>query len=174
MSSKRTLDCKKCLMPFPIYWLLGLVNPTLILALLLAMQFQSITSFASDVSTGMPFWEGLKSYATFGTDLDATNFSWFDRTNRLHLRDIPTIHYLDRIVDRIAKYTCQEVTIMSKKMGMVSYSIAKNHYGQVRLIDRVGLINRDFTNYQITSNLSKKQEGLDMSYAYYFDNMIPI
>ena len=90
------------------------------------------------------------------------------------MRDIPTIHYLDRIVDRIANYTGQEVIIMSKQMGMVPYSIAKNHYGRVRLIDRVGLVSKDFISCPITSDLPRTREGLDMSYDYYFNNLISL
>ncbi|UCE99636.1 MAG: hypothetical protein JSV82_00790 [Planctomycetota bacterium] len=138
--------------------------------LLFAVQMQAIVNFAKTQSTGMPVWDGFDHYKSFALEYRASDFSWFERTNRVNMRDIPAVYQLNHIVERLLAYKNDEVHIMSMQMGMVAYYIVKKHFGRVRTVDMRGLTDRIFTGCDITSNLPRSQKGLDLTYQYYFTN----
>ena len=142
---------------------------TIVTVALLIIQAKTIVNFATHKSTGVPIW-GLASFEESLEKYDVSNFSWFEKYNLLNLRDIPVIYYLSDFVERIADYKTDTVSIMSGQMGMVPYHITKKYFGQIRLIDRNGLVDRIFTTCKITQNLSRTRWGLRVSYYFYFDN----
>ncbi len=145
--------------------------PRLMLILLVLVQIYSVINLAKTKSTGMPIWCAFQHYKSFGLDYGSSNFSWFERTNRVHMRDIPTIYYLDRIVQRLLDYKKNDkVNIISVQMGMAPFHIIKKHYGRVHTTDLRGLTDRFFTKCEITSHLPRNQFGLALEYNFYFEN----
>ena len=141
----------------------------LILAVLTALQIRVLFHVAAKESTGLPAWS--RTYDIHGqaaTESDPFVFSRFERKNRVHLREIPTIRYLDDVVARVTAYTDEAPLIMSGQMGMVLYHTAKRHYGKIKVIDRAGLADRTLTECILTAKLPKRAKGLVLSYGTYF------
>ncbi len=137
---------------------------------LILLIFQGVTffNFAEADSTGMPFWRGVKYYKSFASEYGASDFSWFERTNRVHIRDIPTIYYLNNVIEHLLAYKNDEIHIMSMQMGMIPYYVVKKHFGQVHMVDMKGLADNIFTECSITATLPRGITGLTLGYQYYF------
>jgi hypothetical protein len=92
--------------------------------------------------------------------------SAFERMNRIHLRDIPTITALDAVVDPLAAspaFANRPVVVMSGQMGMVAYHLVNRRYGRVRMLDRAGLVETTLTDCLGRSAL-RVSVGLALSY----------
>jgi len=142
----------------------------LIILLLFIIQIITIINFASKKSTGMPLWSGVDYYKTFAREYGASDFSWFERTNRIHVRDIPTIYYLNHIIKKLLTHKNDKIHIMSIQMGMILYHINKQYFGQIHVSDLKSLIDRTFLECNITSDLPRGRFGLELGYSYYFEN----
>ena len=141
----------------------------LILAALTALQVRVLLHVAAKESTGLPVWShAYDVHSPAATEPDPFAFSRFERKNRVHLREIPTIRYLDDVVARVTAHTDEAPLIMSGQMGMVLYHTAKRHYGKIKVIDRAGLADRIFTGCALMANLPKRTKGLVLSYGTYF------
>jgi hypothetical protein len=150
--------------------LIRLINPKRLLViavvLLLAVQVGTMINLAVHESTGMPAWS--KTYLL--DKYDASTFSWFEKMNRVNIRDIPTIYWLNYFVERILDYKGGQVYIMSGQMGMVPYHVARKHFGQIQWIDTHGLTDRAFTSCQATARRPRDSGGLQLSYKFFFKN----
>lgn len=136
---------------------------------LLLVQVLIFKPFAEDWSMGMPLWEGFNYYRHYAIEQGAGDYSWFDRTNRDHLRDIPTIYYLDDIVERLATHREGPVVIFTAQAGMVPYYVSLHQgEGQVQIYDMVGLASRDFMQCAMENGLSGGDETvwLDVYYEH--------
>jgi hypothetical protein len=89
------------------------------------------------------------------------------------MRDVYIIDYLDYLIPEIAALH-KPVTIMSAQMGMVPYHVSSKHFGDVKFIDRAGLVDRSFTECEATQNRSKGNAWVGVSYEYYFENFLEI
>ena len=138
----------------------------LVILLFLGIETRSMIAFAQNSSTGIPLW----SQAPIERRYDTSKYSWFEKRNRINLRDVPITDHLDYLVTQIANRHHRPVVIMSGQMGMVTYHIARNHFGEVRFIDRLGLADRTFTDCKVTQALTKLSVGLSLSYDFYFHN----
>jgi len=138
----------------------------LVILLFLGIETKSMIAFAQNSSTGIPLW----SQAPIERRYDTSKYSWFEKRNRINLRDVPITEHLDYLVTQIANRHHRPVVIMSGQMGMVAYHIAMNHFGEVRFIDRLGLADRTFTDCKVTQALPKTLVGLSLSYDFYFHN----
>ena len=140
------------------------------LLILLVIQAMVTISFASRESTGMPIWKATHFYKNFGKNFDSSRYSWFERTNRVHLRDIPTIYYLDHVIDDVSLEKGDTLNIMSHQMGMVSYYISKEHFHEVYMLDMRGLIEDSFVECPVTARLERRNTGLPIDLEIYFKN----
>lgn len=140
---------------------------TLLTSLVLC-QLGFAVYFARDESTGVPIWNAINSYQNFGREYRAADFNWFERTNKIHMRDIPVIQALKQITQDVARYTHRRVVVMSAQMGMVAYHLTTDQYGKVYLLDLDGLISPDFMHCSAIPNLSKQSMGTVVSYPVYF------
>jgi hypothetical protein len=135
--------------------------------LLLATQIESLISFARDSSTGFPIWSQTQIDPSF----NLSKYSWFERHNRLNLRDIPAIEYLDEVVTVLVDHEHRPVIILSGQMGMIAYHVGRIHYGDVYFMDRFGLTDRTFTDCPVTEGLRKETIGLQLDYEFFFQNL---
>lgn len=149
--------------PMALSRLTSRVWPLLLVTTLVAgLQVFTIIEFARYWSTGMPLWTAPAATS------DLSGYSWFERRNRINLRDVPVITRLDGIVTRLAGTGGRRVVIMSGQMGAAAYHIAMKHYGRVRFMDRFGLTDRTFTTAAATRNLPRGRMGLQLWYEIYF------
>jgi hypothetical protein len=135
--------------------------------LLVGFQVWFLVVFAAKASLGMPIWSGVAYYRSWGDEFGASRYSWFDRTNRTHIRDIPAIERLNQIVAELSEYKQSDVEIMSHQMGMVAFYVSKAHYGQVHFTDVHGLADRALTDCPVTSGLAREAEGLRIQISDY-------
>jgi len=52
---------------------------------------------------------------------------------------------------------------------MLAYYTAREHFGDVRLVDRYGLVDRTFTDCPVTANTMRTLLGLGLHYQTYFE-----
>ena len=138
---------------------------------LAALQVAFAVYFAQHNSTSLPIWDAIDQYETFGLETGADEFNWFERTNRVHMRDIPVISFLDETIDRIAPHLGGPVTIMSGQMGMIPYHLAKDHYGEIYFYDRAGLVGPNFIDCApLVPGLIHMRNGTVLFYNVYFEH----
>ena len=151
------------------------VTFVLLLTGVIALHTRAILHVAIKESTGLPAWS--RTYDEYGhaaAEPDPFTFSWFERKNRVHLREIPTIRRLDDVVARVTASTDETPLIMSGQMGMVLYHTAKRHYGEIDVIDRAGLADRVFTRCPLTADLPRRAKGLIFDYSTYFTHQVAL
>jgi hypothetical protein len=135
---------------------------------LIFFQLVITVEFALSKSTGLPIWTAAKCYRFYGTKLEVEQYSWFEITNQIHLRDIPVIFQLNRLNPRLKK-DGGRVCIMSSFMGMVPYHLAMRYgVGRFYFLDINGLIDRNFTNCPATARLPRDSFGLQFSLKKFF------
>jgi hypothetical protein len=132
---------------------------------LIGIQMAAVVDF-TERSLSIPGWSRIELQDEFVS----FPVSRFELMNRPNIRDIPVIHHLDIILDRLYLSKGTNVYIMSGQMGMVPYHIFQQHFGRVRMMDHFGLTDRTFTNCEVTSNLKKSTFGLELGYKFYFNN----
>lgn len=133
-------------------------------------QIATVWRLAARRSTARPLWASVVT-EPYATEARATDFSWFERANRVNLRDIPTIRRLDAIVTQLLpekERRTEPVRIMSAQLGMVAYHVVSRHFGHVEIVDRRGLVDRRFTGCKLLARLPRTAGGLQLDYRYYF------
>jgi hypothetical protein len=133
--------------------------------MLIGIQMAAVVDF-TERSLSLPVWNRIELQDEFVS----FPVSHFELMNRPNIRDIPVIHHLDIILDRLYLSKVTNIYIMSGQMGMVPYHIFQQHFGRVRMMDHFGLADRTFTNCEVTSNLKKSTFGLELDYKFYFNN----
>ena len=139
-----------------------------LISLLIFTQIIGLVNFADIHSTGRPIW----TYPDLNDKIinEKNSFSFFEKANRIHLRDIFLIHELNKLLPDILEEK-DHVVIMSGQAGMVPYHIIGTNFGRIRFIDRFGLTTNDFTTCRITSKRSKNYLGIQIGYLFYFENI---
>jgi hypothetical protein len=138
---------------------------------LVALQVGFAIYFAQHSSTGLPIKAAVSQYKTFGLEAGAEKFNWFERTNRVHMRDIPVIGFLNQAIEQIAPYSGGRVTIMSGQMGMIAYHLAKDHYGEIYFYDQAGLVGPNFMKCALLApDLVHMRNGTILFYGVYFEH----
>ena len=133
---------------------------------LIGIQMAAVVDFTAQRSLILPAWSGIELQDRFMS----FPISRFELMNHLNIRDIPIIHHLNIILDRLYLSKGNDVFIMSGQMGMVPYHISQRHFGRVRMLDRLGLVDRTFTDCEVTSDFKRVTVGLAMNYRLYFNN----
>src|SRR5438067_9362289 len=83
-----------------------------------------------------------------------SELTWFDRTNRLFLRDAPMADALNVVVARMRKSGHPTTHIFSGQMGIVMFRLAARQFGRIDVTDRHGLADRRLA----TSRLAPSRE----------------
>ncbi|NJN68370.1 MAG: hypothetical protein HC884_17485 [Chloroflexaceae bacterium] len=145
-------------------------------AFLCLLQLPGALVFMKKESTSMPIWDRMRQDAFLlppSAPIPA-EFSWSERANFVHLRDAPTIVYLEETIEKILAYKKGErVTLMSNQMGVVAYYLAQAYHGNLQFTDVFGLSDRRLTSCPITANLPRNSLGLEMRIETYLKNQKP-
>jgi hypothetical protein len=131
------------------------------LGTLFALQVLFLFDFAAGQSVGMPLWTSLQQFERYALDYGAAEYSYFDRTNRDHLRNIPTLYEVRRIVDRLLAAGHPTVHVGAHQMGVLPYYLTREYFGRVRFFDANGLTDRVATDARAFSSLPRTPIGVD-------------
>jgi hypothetical protein len=131
------------------------------LGALCALQGLSLVDFASAQSVGMPLWTSLQQFDRYALDYGASGYTYFDRTNRDHLRNIPTLYQVRRIVDQLLASGHPTVRIGGHQMGVLPFYLTRDYFGRVRYFDANGLTDRVVTDARAFSSLPRTPIGVD-------------
>lgn len=148
----------------------GLAAPAICLALI-AVQLVGAYKFSTDGSRGMTFDRGLDFYARTRSLANGAERSWFERTNTVHIRDIPLGFELDHYVQALWSREQRPITIMSRQMGMVLYHVAKQSFGKIDVFDRRGLHDSKLLDCPPSHELPRVRIGLALEYNHFFKNV---
>jgi hypothetical protein len=131
-------------------------------AVVFVLQALNLVGFAARHSTGVP----LMASVDLPPVADLSGHSWFERRNRVSLRDLPTAARMEAIVGRIAERHTP-VVIASNQMGLVSYYTALRYRDRIRLVDMHSLTDRTVIGCEGVG-LTRSWWGVNMSFAQYF------
>ena len=109
-------------------------------------------------SQSKPLWDVVVDRPPVSLD----GFSWFDRANVVHLRDISMVHDFRPIIDALGGKAPAPIKIMSGQMGMVAYYMALDHFGDIEFVDRWGLATTHFATCPVTNKLPGTAFGRDV------------
>lgn len=140
------------------------------LILLFFIHIAGIFAFANDYSSGRPIWTVPAVTEKLNEKIKTSDFSLFNKANRVHLRYIVITEKLNEIINDIKLYKSEKITIMTRQMGQVPYYIAKEHFGYVEFIDACALSTRDLSSCPVTKNLKSFFGSCLPSYKFYFEN----
>ncbi len=146
----------------------------LIITMLILISTSETIWFAKQKSTGIPYFEVSKVLDKLDKSklsIPYKKYSWFEYTNRVHLRDIPLISELNRIIPLLLKERKETVSILSNQMGMVPYYIAGKYFKNVEFVDMRALVTKHFTECEVTSGLPKGMSGLELNYEFFFNSV---
>lgn len=136
--------------------------------LIVILQIGILLNFASKRSAGMTIRSGYELYSSsLGQRLQENGYSWFEITNRVHLRDIYTLSPLKSIIDSVIQEKSGKVEILTMQMGMVPYFLSLEYFGNIEFTDLKGLTDRKFTNCVDDFYLTKTSSGIDLELEFY-------
>jgi hypothetical protein len=131
-----------------------------LMALACGLQLVFFWEWTATRSVGMPLWTSLEQYDAFGRDFGASSYTFFDRTNRDHLRNIPTIRHVGSLVDQLLEGDRDRVQILAHQMGVLPFHLARSHFGRVRFFDVNGLTDRVATDSPAFSRMAHTIYGV--------------
>ena len=136
----------------------------MVAAVLIALEGRSAFVFTLNMSPSLPLW------ADMATDVGdvGRQYSWFERHNRINVRDMWLIDRLDDVITQISSHKRGPIILISGQMGIVPYHLALRHFGRVRFLDRFGLIERSLTNCAVTRDSPRDTGGLIIAFDEYF------
>jgi hypothetical protein len=100
--------------------------------------------------------------------IDQARFSFFERDNRVHLRDALFTPRVEAIVDEHLA-AGKPVIAMSAQGGMVPFHLLYSRLGRVRFLDMAGLTSRDFADCAVVKRgiPVRMAGGIGMDYEFY-------
>lgn len=138
--------------------------------LLVVLQLGIMLQFAAEQSTGVPINRGIHFYRNYDRQLTTKNYSWFELTNRVHLRDIPMIDQLEKIIGDLKAESDEPIQILTKQMGMIPYFLSLEYYGDIEFTDLRGLTDRKFSRCVDKFYLQKSTAGIQVDLIHYLNN----
>lgn len=154
----------------PVAWLMfGLllgqvrVKPaaTLLAALPVVLLLSYAPAFLQRFNSGIPIWlhPQISEFASAEANV-------FEIHNREHLRDWPAIRALQQLLRQLPQQ--QQVTIMSKQMGMVVFHL-KREFPNIKVQDTAGLVENSLRNCApVRERVGFDWQGLRLNYPSYF------
>ena len=132
---------------------------TLLLQLFHANDF--ITRFNFGMSWSQQArWESVFPYASF-----------IERSNREPLRDLPAIAELEQWLPRLYRQEQRPITLMSKQMGLVNYTLGTQFTGTFRVMDMAGLVENSLRNCDVMTQDGFEKQGMRLNYRKFFDRL---
>ena len=135
-----------------------------IATLLVLLEAGSLVSFARTESVGTLNWQNLE----IAKQHNVSGYSWFEKRNRVNMRDVPIIDFLRDLIPDIQAVKPGPVVLMTGQMGMIPYHVAQKFRGDILLIDRRGLCDRMLTRCEYSHTLFRDARGLHMEYIDFF------
>lgn len=131
----------------------------------LSLQVFYTTVFLDKFNHGMRWeqqaqWQPVFAYASF-----------FERSNREHLRDLPAIAELEQWIPRLHAQQQRPITLMSKQMGLVNYTLGTQFYGLFRVMDMAGLVENSLRNCEVLSHDGFDKQGMRLNYRKFFNRL---
>jgi hypothetical protein len=151
------LEAGRFLVPFLALILIGVLSGAAVLGrfrigpgpvafVLVALNLASLLHFVTTRTTRGHFLlaGSREKDAALRLVPEARQFSWVERTSRSHLRDVPMVTDLDKVVQRLepALGKGEKIRIASRQAGMVIFHLAKRHPGALEFVDLCGLSTR--------------------------------
>jgi hypothetical protein len=146
-------------------WSLPVAARYLLAGSIVLLQLTYAFTFIEKQSLGMQWsdqerWTKVFPYTRF-----------FERSNREHLRDLPLIAELEYWIPRLYAHKQEPITIMSKQMGMVNYSIGRNYFRQFRVMDMAGLVENSLRTCTPLAQDGFERQGMRLNYRKFFDRL---
>ena len=116
----------------------------------------------------------LKDYTEISQYNLPSSYSFFEKMNRVHLRDIPLSENLKKTIHIINYNNKDNITIMSPYAGMVIFQVMKEYFRTVKFIDMYGLTTSDVSNCPLVSTTLNSNEGIKMTMRYFFKHTIEL
>jgi hypothetical protein len=135
------------------------------LAVFITVEFMALLAFARRESTGTLQWRDIP----VASQHDVSTYSWFEKCNRVNMRDVPIIDLLDPLIPVIEAAQPGPVVMMTAQMGMIPYHISQRYFGRVQFIDRRGLCDRRFTDCPFARRFPRDASGVRVEYIDYFE-----
>jgi hypothetical protein len=131
-------------------------------ALLALMGSQALVTldFTARRSVAMPLWTGLEQFERYGLKYGASEYSYFDRTNRDLLRNLPVVDQLDRIIGELLLGHRDQVRLAAHQMGFTPYYLTQEHFRRVRFFDLNGLTDRLATDAAVFASAEREIYGV--------------
>lgn len=136
-------------------------------AVLVVLQLLTLGHYARFYSTGAPLWSEIY----LPREYESGAYGWFERHNRVNVRDMPMLFYLHQIIPRVASTHPQPLVLLSGQMGMISYHLATDFPNQLIFVDRNELIDRTFTDCVYVHEHPDPTVPWGVSWQYLFQNV---
>jgi len=165
-------------MAFVAYALVTYVGPRWVRRAILIGLFSSqvfvLLNFAASRSAGMPLWTSLEQVEHYAHEYGASEYSYFDRTNRDHLRNITTIYWLDQIVDQLIDDDHEKIHIMAHQMGVMPFYLTQKYFRRVQFFDVNGLTDRVTTDAAVFSSAPRSTIGTKGVGSYFMQHRFTV
>ncbi len=133
----------------------------------ISLNILCLVNFHIKYSTSFPL---ISSKSCAAAMQGASDFSFFETSNAIHYRDIPTSIELKSIVKKMVAKGMHPV-IMSGQGGMVPYHLFLTYFKQARFIEQCNLTTRDFLDCDITSSIPQKRYVHAVGLEYIFSHI---
>ena len=137
----------------------------LVLVITVLLQLIYANAFLAKFNGGMHWqqqaqWQQVFPYSSF-----------FERSNREHVRDLPAIAELEYWVPRLYSQEQRAITLMSKQMGLVNYTLGTEFLGKFTVMDMAGLVENRLRDCDVLSQDGFEQQGMRLNYRKFFDRL---
>lgn len=137
----------------------------IIVGVALILLLADALMFGRRDSTGDPAPFAHQTYGPILAKTDVeTSFSWWEKANRVHVRDIPTLAWLDHLMQEVPASE-KPLTVWSGQAGMIFYHLARTYPDAVQFVDVRGLSTRHLQDCGLKGVRAGTRIGVVISYA---------
>lgn len=128
---------------------------------LVALGAWGAVALSRGPSRGLPLWVALEDLTEID-EASAQRFSWPERANLSHRRDMPVAVALDLVVARLleSRAPSEALLLLAQNTGFVVYHTQLRHAPRLRVYDHHGLSDRTMTHGAFADRLHRAQFGL--------------
>jgi hypothetical protein len=140
----------------------------LLASAVIAIELVGVVVVARSDSTGKPLWA---SAGDGGDPARAAALPFFERVNRIHLRDGIFVSHVEDVVKRLHEATGNRISVSSGQAGMVPYYLVDTVGSDARFIDRGDLSGDAFARCSEGEVPFPMGEGKVMPYNFWFSHL---
>ena len=138
-----------------------------LIAFWLILNVTGTVLLATHRGQGRPIWAFIEKDPLIREQARGVDYSWVERANQFHTRDILVLGELSKIVETLLEEK-ETVTLMSGQAGMNAYYLAMGFYGQIEFFDRRALSTKHFEALKDELEIGTSRYGLDLSLERFF------